>query len=131
MTSSFQREYTSALLAGPQTNWLEAQEPEYKRQEEARELLGQQLKERDEQWLKVKEKESLVNKFGELAKFSKSMGSFVQATQANKDAKEKAEKLQFEVDYNTNISGKSQDVVSKLFRNKQIWQQDTKNLKID
>ena len=53
MTSSFQREYTSALLAGPQTNWLEAQEPEYKRQEEARKLLGQQLKERDEQWLKV------------------------------------------------------------------------------
>jgi hypothetical protein len=131
MTSSFQREYTSALLAGPQTNWLEAQEPEYKRQEEARKLLGQQLKERDDQWLKVKEKESLVNRLGELAEYSKSIGSFVQATQANKDAKEKAEKLQFEVDYNTNISGKSQDVVSKLFRNKQIWQQDTKNLKID
>ena len=126
-----QQWYASSLLAQAPTNWTESLEPEYEKQRRDRERHGQRLKERDDRWLKIQEEESLVNTLSKLSDFSQSIGNLVKARKVAAEQAKESDRLKFEVLYNKNISGKDQKEIDKIFRDKEIWQKDVKDLKID
>ena len=130
-TQQQQQWYASSLLAQAPTNWTESLEPEYEKQRKDRERHGQRLKERDDRWLEIQKEESLVNRLGQLSELSQSIGGLVKARKLAAEQAKESDRLKFEVLYNKNISGKDQKEVDKIFRDKEIWQKDIKNLKID
>ena len=128
-TQQQQQWYASSLLAQAPTNWTESLEPEYEKQRKDRERHGQRLKERDDRWLEIQKEESLVNRLGQLSELSQSIGGLVKARKLAAEQAKESDRLKFEVLYNKNISGKDQKEVDKIFRDKEIWQKDVKNLK--
>jgi len=132
MTTQRQQQwYASSLLAQAPTNWTESLEPEYEKQRKAGELQGQRLKQRDDRWLEIEKEQSLVDRLDELSEFSQKIGSAVKQRKVAAEQAKAADKLNFEVLYNKNVSGKDQKEIDKIFRDKEIWQKDVKNLKID
>tara|TARA_R100000781_G_scaffold12684_1_gene11131 strand:- start:4426 stop:6804 length:2379 start_codon:yes stop_codon:yes gene_type:complete len=126
-----QQQYTSALLAGPVTNWTKSLIPIYDAEARDRERHGQRLKQRDDRWLEIQKEESLVNRLGELSEFSQKIGGLVKQRREAKEASKEADELAFEVLYNKNITGKDQAEVDRIWRDNSIWQKDAKSLKID
>ena len=126
-----QQQYTSALLAGPVTNWTKSLIPIYDAEARDRERHGQRLKERDDRWLEIEKKQSLPEVLGRLGEFSQTIGSAVKQHREAKEASKEADELAFEVLYNKNITGKDQAEVDRIWRDNSIWQKDAKSLKID